>query len=700
MSNFLSATSLVGYGITACIFGLCALLKTFWRSDPKYKHYLSWIFVLSCIWAAAVFCAVFYASELLYWSAIGLDGVRLSVWSVFLLRLRFPENSLLPGMNFVQRRFVVVCISLLILCLIAVFGASNWLVQTNWVWLLFLSISIQLLVILEQLFRYSSSDTKWCLKPLVIGLGAILIFDLYFFSDALLFRHLDEDAFAVRGLVNCVAIPMLALTTARTRGWSAKFELSQQITFHSVALIGAGIYLLFVAAGGYYVRYFGGEWGRVFQIGLLFVSLIALAFFVLSGTIRSKIRVLLGKHLFAYRYDYREEWLKFTESLSASGELNDVGNNVVLALARMVESPSGALWITSRDEEYFSQLCRWNMPAIEINSPRHASLVDFLARTGWVINLEEFRVNPAKYSTLQFPDWLGAIPNAWLIIPLLSGSEVIGFCILGTSRAHFDLNWEVLDLLKTAGRQAGVYLAQVIATEALVENKKFEAFNKMSAFIIHDLKNIIAQLSLMTKNAERHKGNPEFQSDMIMTVEHSVERMRQLMLQLRDGSVPSSPQKGVNLKSLIHDLLKTKRVLGQCIEFKDCPQSVNVLGHQEKLERVIGHVLQNAIDATIEQGSVRVDLDTDIDVAIISISDTGVGMSADFVRDKLFKPFNTTKNTGMGIGAYESFQYIRDLGGKIEVVSELNKGTTVTIRIPLTTKIAGDHTPAVERIRL
>ena len=187
--------------------------------------------------------------------------------------------------------------------------------------------------------------------------------------------------------------------------------------------------------------------------------------------------------------------------------------------------------------------CRSNAAA----EPADSEFARFLSETGWVVNLEEFRSSPERYRELRLPLWLSELPNAWLIIPLANGSELIGFVILATARTRIDVNWEVNDLLKTAARQAATFLGQMQATEALLEARKFDAFNRMSAFVVHDLKNIVAQLSLMLKNAERHRDNPEFQKDMLMTVEHSVERMKQLMMQLREGTTPVDAPHGVDL---------------------------------------------------------------------------------------------------------------------------------------------------------
>jgi putative PEP-CTERM system histidine kinase len=259
---------------------------------------------------------------------------------------------------------------------------------------------------------------------------------------------------------------------------------------------------------------------------------------------------------------------------------------------------------------------------------------------------------------------------------------MIGFVILATARTRIDVNWEVNDLLKTAGKQAGAFLGQIQATEALLEVRKFDAFNRMSAFVVHDLKNIVAQLSLMLKNAERHRDNPEFQKDMQMTVEHSVERMRQLMMQLREGATPVDSPRGIELGDLIRRIQAAKATQGRDLDI-DLREKIVAKGHEDRVERVIGHIVQNALDATEKNGRVWIRLEREASQALVTVGDTGQGMTPEFLRERLFKPFQTTKPAGMGIGAYESFQYVQELGGKISVDSAINVGTQVRLSLPV-----------------
>ena len=551
-----------------------------------------------------------------------------------------------------------------------------------------LGLAIFGLILVEQLLRRALPHARWGLKPLCVGLAGVFAFDILLFAEAMMFGRPDPSIFVARGVANALVIPFLAMATARNTGWTVELHMSRGVVFHSTAVLVSGIFMIAVAAAGYLIRYFGGGWGVALQIELLFAALLFAMMVASSGSFRSKLRVFVSKHFFSYRYDYRQEWLRFTRTLSAESSVQKVQERCIEALANLVESPAGALWLR-REGRNFRPASRWNMPPIDAAAvePADGPLVQFLERTGWVINLREHASFPARYPELTLPAWLPSIPAAWLIVPLVSGTELVGFAVLATPRATVDVNWEVHDLLKTASRQAASYLGQIEATEALLEARKFDAFNRMSAFVVHDLKNLVAQLTLMLRNAERHRDNPEFQSDMLTTVENVVGRMNHLMLQLRVGTTPLEKPRLTDLEQVVRSVYAAKAAANVTIDV-DLAPGVCTFGNEERLEHVIGHLVQNALDATAKGGAVSVRLRRDERFATIEVSDTGVGMTPEFVRDRLFKPFETTKATGMGIGVYESWQYVSGLGGQMLIDSTPGAGTRVSVLLPLVESIA------------
>lgn len=625
--------------------------------------------VISVMWAWSVPWVQHAAPG---WGSVahGLDVLRYALWCAFVLYLlRTPQGDV--GMGRPLRWLVPVAV---LLCAYAAFG-KGYLPLTL--------LAVFGLVLVEQLFRNLPSDSRWSAKPLCLGLAGTLLFDVYLFSEAALFNELDQDVAAARGFVHALMVPLLIISSSRHRNWLSKIRVSRQVVFHSATLLMAGLYLLFISSLGYYVRYFGGNWGRVVQVALVFLACVLLVALGFSGTLRARLRVWLGKHFLRYRYDYREEWLKFTRALSSHTEPEELSQHVIRGLADMVESPAGALWLLTPDHTHYRQAARWNVPPSLASEPADSDLAAFMKRTGWVVNLAEYHVHPDRYDHVTLPDWLAEFEHAWLLVPLRIGGEQNGFVMLTSPRTDLEVNWEVIDLLKTAACQAASFLAQMQATDALLESRKFDAFNRMSAFVVHDLKNIVTQLSLMVKNAKRLHANPEFQADMLMTVENSLERMKQLMMQLREGAAPAGSAVGVDLGAIAREWTASAESRGRQLRLELQPD-VLTRGHEDRLKRVIGHLVQNALDATESHGQdVWIKSHRFGSHACFQVGDNGIGMSEDFLRNRLFKPFQTTKTSGMGIGAYESLQYIQELGGKMTVESNVGEGTLVTLLLPV-----------------
>jgi putative PEP-CTERM system histidine kinase len=639
---------------------------------------------LSAAWAASEFLRQLSPFWLLDFFAMTLDTLRQGAWLGLLIDMLYREKSAGPIASRMREWWPAAVAILLTLVGLGFQWAKQFDVGAFDRLAQFCSLGAVVfgLSLTEQLFRNTPEDARWKVKPIGIALVATFAFDLYFHSLTLLFNKVDADAYTVRGLAAAIVAPLIVLTIYRAKARRLDITLSKTAVFQTTSLAIAGAYLIVASVAGYYVRYLGGSWGGALQITIIFAALLLFLLLLLSGSVRSRIKVLIGKHFFSLRYDYREEWLKFTSALSMEDDPRQAGPRIIRALADMVESPGGSLWMRDPDTGALMQTSRWNLPQCDVREPADSSMMQFLADNAWIINLEEYRHLPGRYQHLQLPEWLTTTPNAWLIVPLATATGLVGFVTLTTSRTEIDVNWEVNDLLRTAGRQAANYLAGIQATEALLEARKFDAFNRMSAFVVHDLKNIVTQLSLMVRNAERHADNPEFQRDMLLTVSNSVDRMKQLLLQLREGATPPDRSVGVSLEQLIRRICKSKAHLAPAVEIV-VDERIVVRGHEERIERVLGHLVQNALEATPGDGRVWVKIGRAGGMARVEVGDTGRGMSEDFVRNQLFKPFQTTKDTGMGIGAYESRQYIRELGGEIQVETTENAGSRFIVTLPL-----------------
>ena len=535
------------------------------------------------------------------------------------------------------------------------------------------------MLLVEQLYRNKPEQQRWAIKFACLGIGGMFAYDFYLYSDLMLFHRINRDIWAARGVVNALTVPLIAASVMRSVSWSTELAVSRRIMFHSTALVGSAIYLLAMGSAGYYLRYVGGSWGSVMQVTFLFGALVLLVGILFSGTFRAWLRVFISKHFYSYNYDYREEWLRFTGTLSRDGP--GLGDQVIEAVAALVESPAGLMWVR-RDSGLFEPAASWLGAPATVSEPADSPFCRFLDSKQWVIDLHEYKDWPAKYDDVPMPAWLHAVARGWLVVPLVMQGRLFGFMLLMAPRSAIKLNWEVIDLLKIAGNQAASYLAQYEAAKALTVARQFESFNRMSTFVVHDLKNLVSQLSLLMSNAERHKNNPEFQQDMIDTVNFSVQKMK-LLLQKLSRSVAPEHAAALSIERLVKQAVALKAGFEPQPVLTVSDPGLTVLADWERLERVVGHLIQNAIEATARDGRVEIELARRGATVLIEVADSGEGMSEEFIRERLFKPFETTKSAGMGIGAFESLEYIRELGGELAVTSVPGQGSNFTIILPL-----------------
>lgn len=668
------------YGLAAIVFLLLGLASR-GRDGPPGVPGVAVPALASALWAAilALENILQAGRELASLAELG----RNLVWMWYLwrnlraLRSKFPDVDNLAFLGRILGWIAVVATVFHIALLFFTHPVISYLAKAVIPALL----AIAGLVLVEQLYRNSSVQERWAIKYLCVALGGIFIFDFYIYSEAMLFKTYDPGAWSARGLVNALLIPLIWISLKRRIQTDLKMAISHRMAFHTVTLLGTGIYLMLMAAAGYYIRLVGGNWGHTLQTVFLFGAVMVLLLAVSSGTARAHLRVFLSKHFFRYRYDYREEWLRFTSMLSEGEPGSLLHERALQAMARLVESTGAGLWLR-QDNGPYRRVAEWNFSTLDGQIASDDSFARFMETRNWVLDLEECREQPDLLVGADLPMWLQDRNEAWLAVPLLWHERMLGFMLLGPSLGKISFNWEVSDLLKTAARQATAHLAQAQAAEALTVARQFESFNRAAAFVVHDIKNLVAQLSLLLANAEKHKHKPEFQEDMLATIESSVVRMNRMLTKLRDE--PNTALTSLApLDNLLLEVMRSKSAFSLKPELDIQTPGMQVRADPEKLTRVLGHIVQNAIEATPYTGHVGVTLSKEGSWCVVSVVDTGIGMDEDFIRERLFRPFTSTKGTGMGIGAYECQEYIQELGGTISVASRLGQGTTITIRLPL-----------------
>ena len=544
-------------------------------------------------------------------------------------------------------------------------------------------------LMVENLLRNTPSENRWAIKFLCFGIGGLFFYDFFLYADALLFYRVSPDLIAARGVTNALIVPLIAISARRNPNWSIDVFVSRQVVFHSATLIGAGAYLLLMAAAGFYIREFGGEWGTVFEAAFLFAAVLGLLSVVFSGAVRARLKEVISKHFFSYKYDYRDEWLRFISTISSGSSGVGLPQRILEGVGNLVESPQGAIWISDRVDRLVL-LETWNLNVPEGSQTADPSFSRFLEERQTVINMATYRANRDAYPGLVMPDWLSELSRAWLIVPLLHHDRLLGFILLAQSRAARAVGPEDYVLLTTVGRQAASYLAERESARALAESQQFDEFNRRFAFVLHDIKNLVSQLSLLVQNSEKHKNNPAFQEDMLETVKESVDKMNRLLVRLHESGKETASSAMVDLSPLLNKVVSANSGRAVRLQFEAEAENIAVVADEERLCAVISHLVDNAFDAVGDDGLVVLRLGARGGDAVIEVEDNGPGMAEDFVRNELFRPFRTTKSGGFGIGAFESREFVRECGGRMDVISEVGRGTTIRVSLPATSPASGD----------
>ena len=464
-----------------------------------------------------------------------------------------------------------------------------------------------------------------------------------------------------------------------------QFRPSRIATFRFLSLLVIAGYVVAVALMTRWLGAIPREAARLVLVGLVVTASVLMLAWLPSRKMRGWLRVTALKHLFKHRYDYRTEWLRFTQTI-ARGEqpqAEALPERAVRALADLTDSPGGLLF-TPEDDGTFTCAARFGWPERAAGPASISSaFAQLIEREAIIVDFDALRKGqPHRGEDAVVPPWMCDCRDVWAAVPLMHFDRLVGIVILARPAYTRTLDWEDFDILGIVGRQLASYLAEQAGQAALLEASRFDEFNRRMAFVMHDIKNLSSQLSLLTRNAERHADKPEFQRDMLLTVRNSADKLNTLLARLgRYGTGPAQDTSPFDLRATV--VAVTKRFSGQYPVALVRNDRADVVGLADGLEQALGHLIQNAIDASAADSAVTVEAFSDGLHGIVTVSDNGCGMSPAFVRDGLFKPFVSSKESGFGIGAYEAREIIRAMGGRLDVESREGLGTRFTISLPL-----------------
>lgn len=543
------------------------------------------------------------------------------------------------------------------------------------------------LVLVHNLYGQAAPSTRGNIRLAMIALAGMWAYDLNLYTIAYFDPGSAQGLFDWRGLVMVIAAPLFAIGSSG-EGDRWRIRLSRAATFQSLSMLAISAYLAVMAVLVTGLRDSGVDWTRAVLIALLAAMTIAAIVLLPSSRARGWAKVKIAKHFFEHRYDYRTEWLRFTETIGASGpKAPPLGQRVIKAFADILDAPGGLLLVVD-EHGSIEPAAAWNWsgsanPGAAIPSVEALSFWLSVGAEGRIIDFDALGGGwaDARDRELDIPAPLLGEEQAWTGVPLIHDDRLVGLVLLAAPDYRRPLDWEDFDLLRTAGRQAASSLAEAHGQQALMNAQRFEDFNRRFAFILHDVKNLVSQLSLLSRNAERHADNAEFRADMVATLKGSVGKMNELLARLAPApdQRPAKPEP-TPLRALVASAIAAKRGDHEVMLLGD--GNLWAMADPLLLEQAIGHLVQNAVDASSPIHPVTVRMGGGNGHVTVAIADSGSGMDAEFVRTRLFQPFASTKKGGFGVGAFEAKSIVSAMGGRLTVESKPGDGSLFTIILP------------------
>jgi putative PEP-CTERM system histidine kinase len=548
--------------------------------------------------------------------------------------------------------------------------------------------AVLILMNLERTLRHSTGYMRWQVKFLIIGIGGLFGIRIYFGSQAILFRTLDTSLEMVNIGALIVADVLVFRSLFRIRLFDIDFHLSHSFLYNSLTVLLVGIYFIAVGLIARIVVYLKASRSLPLTTFLVFVAIVGLAVFLFSDRLRLKRKNFISRHFKRPRYDYRKEWTEFTRWTTSVTESRELCDAVAKMVSKTLEVLSVTIWLLDEKEEslllggstVFAESQAKEMTSAEKGAKelmcaiRNQSMpIDFdSTEESWVSDLKEANPDYFREARIRY------------CVPLFAGEKPLGVMTLNDRIAGVPFTTEDFDLLKTIADQTAGSLLNLRLSESIRQLRETEAYKNMSAFMMHDLKNLASTLSLTMQNLPIHFDNPEFRKDALQLIQQSVTKLNKMCSRLSMLSQKIELKKiEVELNDLIAVSLSNLNGSSSVSIIQDLNPMPGLLVDPEQVQNVLTNLLLNAREAVGNGGEIRVATWQRDGWAVVSISDNGCGMSKEFMARSLFYPFKTTKKQGMGIGLFHSKMIVEAHQGRIEVESEEGRGTTFRVLLPM-----------------
>lgn len=629
--------------------------------------------------------AILEPENVLFWKKFSLFAEACLPISWFLFSLISCRQYKLQSIPITQRLLIVLSCCLPVVALALPlnsffyspdFNSERILFLGNTGFIFYITILVYLVVALinlEVTLANASLGSRWKIKFEILGAGSLLTFLIIYYSQGLLYRSINMNLVPVRSFALILAVAMMAYSRF-FRGNGVKVSISQQVAYKSVVLLVVGLYLVGLGLMGEGMKHFGDSFQRSIIIAFALLVGIGLLILLLSETVKRKIRVYLHKNFYQNKYDYRTQWLQFTDRLSSSKSGDELLQSILSGYADTFGMGCGSLFLYNNEVGAFHAVTTLGMESVTAEFKRTDALISFMASKEWVVNLRE-GISELEVQQLE----LFTRNDVVFVIPLFFSDVLDGFIMLGRPINRDEVyNYEDHDLMKTLARQASSAILNLRLSEQLLQSREMEALGKISAFVIHDLKNLVYTISLVVDNAKDYLSDPEFQQDMIESLGNTVAKMKTLISRLKN--LPEKHSLKREPADLLQLVLETTKLIAGA-EFSVVGSTVIALVDRDELQKVALNLFLNAVEANDRRDVVTVEVG-EKDLAFIRVTDKGCGISPDFMREYLFSPFKTTKKKGLGIGLYQCKQIVESHSGRIEVSSEVGRGTVFTVWLP------------------
>jgi putative PEP-CTERM system histidine kinase len=636
------------------------------------------------------------AHDVLIWHQLraGLSALAAGFWLLFSLSFARANYR-----DFLRKwRWVAVSVFAIPLLLLGLAGesvytvaipgpSSSWILPLGWsgygLALLSLLSAVLILVNVESTLRASTGSIRWQIKFTLLGLGAIFAVQIYTSSHSLLYTSLDTRLLPLHSAALVLAALLILVSYLRQGLLRVDLYPSQAFLYNSLTLLIVGIYLFIVGGLAKAVDLMGGSQRLPLATFVVFVSLLFLAVVLLSDELRQTVKQVVDRHLRRPKHDYRKVWSSFTQRTGSLVDLRALGAAITKAVSETFGSPSVTLWQLVDAGERLTlggstALTEEAAETILAEKEGGRALIEAMGDEA-LLDLGGASLPGA-----------GAEPNFFqrtqcrYAVTLRAGRERLGYLTLSPRVTKDPFTAEDFALLKTIADQAAAYLLNLKLSEEVLRAREMETFQTLAAFFIHDLKNLASRLSLAMQNLPIHFDNPAFRKDLLRGISQSVQEMNSLVSQL------SPLSSGLELNRTETDL---NALISSTLASLDGSLNTNLVqGLQplppvsidgEQIQKVLINLVLNAREATPDQGEIRVSTGERGGWVILSVSDDGRGMSKEFIARSLFKPFQTTKRKGLGIGLFHSKKIVEAHRGRIEVESEPGKGSTFRVLLPL-----------------